>query len=66
MAETYICAACGGTFATKWSDEEAAAESREVFGVDPDTDPTMAIVCDDCYKAITTAFPPKEWLDRPC
>lgn len=56
---SYTCAACGGTFETAWSDEEAAAESREAFGVDPAQDPTMAIACDSCYKALTTAIPPK-------
>ncbi len=57
MAETYTCAACGGTFDKEWSDEEAFAESRETFGVDITHDPTMAVLCDDCYQALATAMP---------
>lgn len=59
MAETFTCASCGWTFETSWSDEEACAESRDAFGVDIHQDPTMAVVCDDCYKAMTTAIPPR-------
>jgi hypothetical protein len=65
MAEKYTCAACGGTFSKGWSEEEALAESRDVFGVDPAQDPTMAVVCDDCYKAMTAVIPPDEWRSRP-
>jgi len=57
MAE-YRCAACGGTFEEAWTDEEANAEARDVFGMDHEQDPTMALVCDDCYKAMIAAYPP--------
>jgi hypothetical protein len=59
---TYTCAACGGTFTSGWSEAEAAAEARNAFGVDLTQDPTMVVVCDACYKAMTAAVPPKEWL----
>ena len=52
MAETFTCAGCGGLFEKEWSDQAAAAESRDTFGIDPNHDPTMAVICDDCYKAV--------------
>ena len=49
VPETFVCAACHGTFPKGWSDEEALAESVDVFGVAlPAED--QAVVCDDCYK----------------
>lgn len=56
--DTYTCAHCGGTFRHGWSDDEAKAEARDVFGVDPDEDRTMAIICDDCYRELRT------WMDK--
>jgi hypothetical protein len=52
MGVQFTCDACGGTFDKGWSDAEAATESRAVFGKDRTQDPTMAEVCDDCYKAM--------------
>jgi len=62
--ESYTCAACGGTFAKGWSDEEARAESRDVCGVDPATDPTLAVVCDVCYRAILASAELRALRDR--
>jgi cytochrome c1 len=45
----YVCAACGGTFRTTWTDEEAVADSVKVFGVQP-TPESSAVICDDCYQ----------------
>ena len=45
----YICECCRETFSKGWSDEEAVAEAKERFGMDPFTD-DMAIICDDCYQ----------------
>lgn len=56
MKRTFTCDQCGGTFPRAWSDDEATAEARDVFGRDPETDPTMAVVCDDCYQAIMAAL----------
>jgi DNA-directed RNA polymerase subunit RPC12/RpoP len=46
---TFICARCGGTFDTEWSDDEADAEYKENF---PEVRGNEAreVVCDDCYK----------------
>lgn len=49
-SDHYTCAECGGVFKKGWSDEEALAEQKLVFGALPP--PTEnAIVCDDCYNA---------------
>jgi hypothetical protein len=45
---TFTCAACGGTFEKGWSEEEASAESRGLWGnIDPSK---MAVICDDCFS----------------
>ncbi len=52
---TYKCAKCAGIFEKEWSDEEASAEYERDFGKNPgDTD---CLVCDDCYKLLTTPSP---------
>ncbi len=61
MADTYTCDHCHQTFEKEWSDEDASAESLEQFGVDITTDPSMAIVCDDCYRMMIAELPPQEW-----
>lgn len=45
---TYICAECGETFESEWTDEEARAEAKRVFGERDD----MVIVCADCYAKL--------------
>lgn len=47
----YTCEDCGGTFNEGWTDEEAHAEALRNFGRDG-RDPSMAKVCDDCFKRI--------------
>lgn len=51
----YTCEECGGVFDMvdneEWSDERAHEEALQQFGKDGH-DPTMAIVCDDCYRRI--------------
>jgi hypothetical protein len=64
MAGTYTCEACGGTFTEGWTDAAANAEARAVFGVDHEQDPTMAVVCDDCYRLMTAAIPPKDFARK--
>lgn len=50
---TYECAGCGGTFTSRRSDEDAETEAEALWGVkDAASNPGMAIVCDDCFKAI--------------
>lgn len=49
----YRCELCGEEYEKGWTDEEAAAESAEKWGVpDPANDPDMAVICDDCWKAM--------------
>lgn len=48
MSDTYVCGACGGTFAKGWTDEEAAAEAGSAFS--PAELDDAAIVCDDCWQ----------------
>lgn len=47
----YTCDQCGGTFEAARDDEEAQVEALAMFGKRGD-DPDMAIVCDDCWRAI--------------
>jgi hypothetical protein len=47
---TFKCQQCSGEF--EFGDDDAAqAESLATFGRDGH-DPSMAIVCDDCYKSL--------------
>lgn len=43
------CAVCEKSFDPGWSDEEAKAESKEIFGLEV-TPETHAVICDDCWK----------------
>jgi nitrate/TMAO reductase-like tetraheme cytochrome c subunit len=54
MMETeFECEMCHNVFVKDCSDEEAAAEALEKFGVeDAVNDSDMAKVCDDCYKQL--------------
>jgi hypothetical protein len=45
---TYKCAACGGVFGKGWSDREAAAEAKDLWGRVPASG--MVVVCDTCFK----------------
>lgn len=58
----YTCAKCGWQGESTWSDEEAVAEAAENFGSHLDDNP--AVVCDDCYQAMTAALPIAEYLSR--
>ena len=46
----YKCAACEGIFYAEWTEEEAVAEAKDIFGVAVMDDAEQ--VCDDCYKKI--------------
>jgi len=48
MNRTYTCAACGGTFEAGWSEEEARAESRDLWGNVPESE--LAVICDGCFQ----------------
>lgn len=43
----YRCDGCGEIYSFGWSEEEARAESRALFGDMPPS--SMAIICDDCF-----------------
>jgi hypothetical protein len=58
---SFTCAACKGTFDCEWSDEEADAEYRALFPHAAASKAPREVVCDDCFKKMTTAMPPKEW-----
>ena len=55
MSDTYTCACCGGTFGKTRSEEEAAAEARELFT--PAELEAVEIVCDDCWRKIVPELP---------
>jgi hypothetical protein len=46
----FRCAACAGVFTKGWSDEEAAAERKDLFPGFERSD--CELVCDDCFKAM--------------
>lgn len=49
----YTCEQCGGTFMSERSQSDAAIEAEELWGVkDAPNDPGMAIICDECFKAL--------------
>jgi hypothetical protein len=53
VGKPFTCANCGETFDEGRSEEAANAEALEQFGVaDASRDPTMAVVCHDCYLEI--------------
>lgn len=55
-ADTYTCAACGGTFEKGRSDQEAAKELGELF---PDvSEGECDLVCDDCWVAMGSGRTP--------
>jgi len=64
---TYTCAACKGEFESDWTEEEANAEALKNFGVpDASTRSDMDVVCDDCYKIMTSLYPPADFMrDHP-
>ena len=49
MSDTYVCSVCKQRYAYEWTDEEALAETAEVFGEEALSVP-LDIVCDDCWR----------------
>ena len=45
---TYTCAACGATFESHWTEEEALAEMEAKFGQLPEDQ--QVCICDPCYR----------------
>lgn len=54
-SDTYTCEHCGRTFPKVITDEEAAAEAREIFS--PAELEATAVVCDDCWQKIIRELP---------
>jgi hypothetical protein len=50
MTETFTCEMCGGNYEKGWSDEEAEAEAKALFGELALQD--RVVVCEDCYKRV--------------
>lgn len=54
--DEFTCTMCRKVFAGAWSDEEAMAEAREVFGayiVDlAAACDELDVVCDDCFEKV--------------
>jgi len=55
MTETYTCACCHQTFKKGWTDEEAAAEARELHS--PAELEAVEVVCDPCFRTIMAELP---------
>ena len=55
MTSTYTCACCHETYEKACSDEEAAAEARELFS--PAELEAVEVVCDDCWRQIMADVP---------
>jgi DNA-directed RNA polymerase subunit RPC12/RpoP len=48
MSNTYKCAACGETFESEISDEEALQESKTLWGDMDMAD--LVVICDTCFN----------------
>ena len=49
----YRCALCRKEFEGAWSDDEANAEARDLWGVkDASQSDAMVVVCDPCWQRI--------------
>lgn len=55
--QTYTCESCAQTFDKATPDEKVNAEAKALFGVEAASErDDMAIVCDDCFKAMQAHF----------
>ncbi len=55
MANTFTCCVCKETFDKGWTDEEAAAERKELFG--GPSEPTDVTVCEECFQVMRKRVP---------
>jgi len=52
--EKYKCVVCKNEYEKVWTDKEANAEAKEIWGVDKASEKKdMVVLCDDCFKRIT-------------
>lgn len=59
MEETFTCAVCGETFTKARTDEEALAETVELFG--PVDDDEMEVICNSCFLVLSSLVDPRQW-----
>jgi len=50
--DTFTCALCHETFDKAWSDEEALAESHDLWPQEHIDGVDMDVVCDDCHHGV--------------
>jgi hypothetical protein len=54
----FTCAHCSKVFEGAQTDDEARAETIDLFGVDPSESPDdFAVICDECFQGF------KVWYD---
>lgn len=53
---SYTCEACGGSFISEWSEEDAQREREHNFWADT----PCGVTCDECYRKITEWASAKE------
>lgn len=51
----YRCVGCKEVFADGWSEEEAAAEAKALFGISDIRAPEVDVVCDECFNRMKSA-----------
>lgn len=51
MSHEYTCCACGESYISDVSDDEAVAQFEREFGI-PYVQAETGVVCDDCYKEL--------------
>ena len=51
MANEFTCALCGEIYEKSWTDDEAIAEAKSLFG-DNVMEHETSVVCDDCHKVL--------------
>lgn len=58
MVDTYTCEHCHNTYESGWSDEEAADEAKDLWGIESTKAPDIAVICDDCFNAMMSPVVP--------
>ena len=57
MSDKFTCNACHETFDKEWTDEEAAEEAKERWGITDIHSSGVAVMCDQCYDSMNA------WLE---
>jgi hypothetical protein len=66
MNREFTCDLCGVAFEAGWSEEEAAAEAKELWGIDDVTDKDeVGVCCNDCFvNFVQRSIPPAPIKDE--